>query len=298
MEDIYTVVSRMLGDGLRIVVATVVEADGSVPRGVSTKMAIPESGPTVGTIGGGCVEKYVVREARFVFEDGQTRVKTFNLGDESWSGLGMACGGTVKVALELVEPPERLIIFGSGNIAKGCYRIAEILGQRVMVLDPFANESAFPNAEIYTQDVLQKIKDVKITSYDSILVITEHRYDAEALRSVLDTKARYVGMIGSKNRVNAAYRDLVKEGWPAEKLFQIYAPVGIDIGAETPEEISISIMAEIIKVRRGGSGEHLRLTKLLEKSESTHPLKHKVSSEVLPETANVASEVAKSLKSG
>jgi xanthine dehydrogenase accessory factor len=289
MEDLYTIASRMLSDGLRIVVATVVEADGSVPRGVSTKMIIPETGPTVGTIGGGCVEKYVVREARFVFEDGLTRVKSFNLGDESWSGLGMACGGTVKVALELVEPSERLIIFGSGNIAKGCYRIAEILGYKVMVLDPFATEEAFPNAEVHTQDVLQKIKDIKTTSYDSILVITEHRYDVEALRSVLDVKARYVGMIGSKNRVNSVYRDLIKEGVPAERLFQIYAPVGIDIGAETPEEIAVSIMAEVIKVRRGGTNQHLRLTKLLDKAEPTHPLKHKESSEVFTETPDLAS---------
>ncbi len=290
MEDIYTVASRMLNDGQRIVVATVVEADGSVPRGVSTKMIIPESGPTVGTIGGGCVEKFVVREARFVFEDGQTRVKAFNLGDESWSGLGMACGGNIKVALELVEPPNRLIIFGSGNISKACYKIAELLGYKVMVLDPFATEEAFPNAEVYTQDVLQKIREVKITPYDSIVILTEHRYDAEALRSVLDTKAGYLGMIGSKNRVNSTYRDLMKEGVPTERLFQIYAPMGIDIGAETPEEIAVSVMAEVIKVRRGGTNAHLRLTKILEKAEPTHPLKHKESTEMMTEAADVAAK--------
>ncbi|HVP23543.1 MAG TPA: XdhC family protein [Conexivisphaerales archaeon] len=293
MEDIYTIASRMLADGMRLVIATVVEADGSVPRGVSTKMIIPEAGPTVGTIGGGCVEKYVVREARFVFEDGQTRIKDFNLGDESWSGLGMACGGTVKVALELVEPSERLIIFGSGNISRACYKLAEMLGYRVMVLDPFASVEAFPNAEVYTQDVLQKIREVKINAYDNILVITEHRYDAEALRTVLDTKARYVGMIGSKNRVNSAYRELLKEGIPADRLFQIYAPVGIDIGAETPEEIAISIMAEVIKVRRGGTSQHLRLTKLLDKPEPTHPLKHKESTEVVTEAPDVAAGIQK-----
>jgi xanthine dehydrogenase accessory factor len=293
MEDIYTVVSRMLGDGLRVVVASVIEADGSVPRGVSTKMIIPETGPSIGTIGGGCVEKYVVREARFVFEDGQTRVKTFNLGDESWSGLGMACGGTVKVALELVEPSERLIIFGSGNISKACYRIAEILGYRVMVLDPFATEQTFPNAEVYTQDVLQKIKEVKVNSYDNILVITEHRYDVEALESVLDSKARYIGMIGSKSRINMVYKDLIKEGVAPERLFSLFAPVGIDIGAETPEEIAVSIMAEIIKVRRGGSNEHLRLTKLLEKSEPTHPLKHRATEEMFPEAAAPSAESPK-----
>jgi xanthine dehydrogenase accessory factor len=290
VEDTYTIVSRFLEEGIRVVVASVIEAEGSVPRGVSTKMVIPEKGSPVGTIGGGCVEKYIVREAREVFADGQMRIKSFNLGDESWSGLGMACGGTVKVSLELAEPKERLLIFGSGNIARALYKMGEILGYRMVVLDPFATQEMFPDAKVISQDVLNAIKELRVTPYDNIVIITEHRYDAEALRSVLGSRARYIGMIGSKNRVNSVYKDLVKEGVPTERLFSIYAPVGLDIGAETPEEIAVSIMAEVIMNRRGGTGEHLRLTKLLDKPEPTHAYRRRQSAEEMFQQPTSASK--------
>ncbi len=233
-------------------------------------MAIPETGPAWGTVGGGCVEKYIVREAKFVFKDGRTRVEEFNLGDDSWSGIGMSCGGTVKMMLELVEPPERLVIFGSGGISKACAQIGDLLGYKVMALDPFATKDSFPNAEVISQGVLQRIKEMTITPFDNILILTEHRYDIEALQAVLKSKARFVGMIGSRNRVNATYKELVKDGVPVDKLLTAYAPVGLDIGAVTQQEIAVSIIAEMIQVRRGGSLDHLRLTKMLEKPEATH----------------------------
>jgi xanthine dehydrogenase accessory factor len=234
-------------------------------------MAIPETGQVWGTVGGGCVEKYIVREAKFVFQDGKTRVEEFNLGDDSWSGIGMSCGGKVKMMLELIEPPERLIIFGSGGISVGCAEIGNILGYKVVVLDPFATKEAFPSAEVYSQGVLQKIREMTITPLDNVLILTEHRYDIEALQAVLNSKARFIGMIGSKNRVNASYKELVKAGASVERLLSVHAPVGLDIGAVTQKEIAVSIMAEIISVRRGGTLAHLKLTKLLEKPELTHP---------------------------
>ncbi|MGA2875863.1 MAG: XdhC family protein [Nitrososphaerales archaeon] len=270
MQDIHTFVSNKLKQGKSVVVAIVIECDGSFPRGSGTSMAIPEEGPTCGTVGGGCVERYIVKAARSVFQDGQTKVEEFNLGDDSWSGIGMSCGGKVKMMLQLVEPPERLIIFGSGGIAKGCSEIAHMLGYDVLVLDPFADEETFPNAEVITQGVLQKIKEIPITPYDNILMLTDHRYDFEALQSVFESKARFIGMIGSKNRINGAYKELVDQGAPLEKLLTVYAPVGLDIGALTPQEIAVSIMAEVIQVRRGGSLRHLRLTRLLEGQEKTH----------------------------
>lgn len=285
MEDFHTFVSEKINEGTRVVVATVIEADGSVPRGQGTKMVIPETGPVWGTVGGGCVEKYIVREARSVFQDGQTRIKEFDLGDDSWSGIGMSCGGKVKMMLELVEPPERLIIFGSGGIAKACAQIADILGYKILILDPFATQESFPNAEVISQDVLHKIKEMSVTPFDNIVILTEHRYDIEALGVVLGSRARFIGMIGSKNRVNTSYKQLIEEGTPTEKLLTVYAPVGLDIGGVTQQEIAVSIMAEIIQVRRGGSLDHLRLTKLLEKSEPTHPLKAKGSEK--EETENV-----------
>jgi len=274
MDDFYSFVSDRINNGVRVVVASVLETDGSVPRGQGTKMAIPETGEIWGTVGGGCVEKYIVREAKFVMQDGKTRVEEFNLGDDSWSGIGMSCGGKVKMMLELIEPPERLIIFGSGGISVGCAEIGHLLGYKVLVFDPFATKQTFPNAEQdETQGVLQKIREMSVTPFDNILILTEHRYDIEALQAVMNSKARFIGMIGSKNRVNASYKELVKAGASVEKLLTVYAPVGLDIGAQSPQEISVSIMAEIINARRGGSLGHLRLTRLLEKPEITHQLK-------------------------
>ena len=271
MEDFYTFVSEKLSEGIRVVVANVIESDGSVPRGQGTNMAIPESGEIWGSVGGGCIEKYIVHQARLLFQDGKTRIEEFNLGDDSWSGIGMSCGGKVKMMMQLVEPPERLIVFGAGGISRGCSQIAHMLGYKVLVLDPFATKELFPEAdEVLSQAVLHKIREIKITPFDSILILTEHRYDVEALEVVLNSKARFIGMIGSKNRVNAGYNDLIKKRVPVDKLLTVYAPVGLDIGAITQQEIAVSIMAEVIQVRRGGRLDHLRLTKMLEKPEKTH----------------------------
>jgi xanthine dehydrogenase accessory factor len=270
MDDFYGFVSDRIKEGSRVVIATVIEADGSAPRGQGTRLAIAETGKSWGTVGGGCVERFCAREAEAVFKDGRTRVEEFNLGDDSWSGIGMSCGGKVKMMLELVEPSERLIIVGSGGIAISCAKIADMMRYKVVVLDPFATQESFPNAEVITQGVLQKLREMTITPFDNILTVTDHRYDVEALSSVLDSKARFIGMIGSKNRVNATYKELVKQGADVTKLLTTYGPVGLDIGAITVEEIAVSIMAEIIQVRRGGGLDHLRLTRLLEKPEKTH----------------------------
>lgn len=270
VDDFYGFVSARINSGVKVVVGTVVEADGSAPRGQGTRMAIAEDGTKWGTVGGGCVERFVVREAEGVFKDGRTRLEEFNLGDSSWSGIGMACGGKVKMMIELVEPPERLIIVGSGGIAINCAKIGHLLQYKVVVLDPFATQEAFPDAEIITQGVLQRLKAMVITPFDNILTVTDHRYDVEALSAVLKSKPRFIGMIGSRNRINATYKALLEQGADLEKLLATYAPVGVDIGAITVEEIAVSIMAEIIQVRRGGTLGHLRLTRILEKPERTH----------------------------
>jgi len=285
LEEFYSYVGKKLSEGKKVVVVTVIEADGSYPRGNGTTMAIPESGPILGSVGGGCVERYIVKTARSVFEDGKTRIEKFNLGDDSWSGIGMSCGGEVKMMMQLVEPRERLIVFGSGGIAKGCAQIANMLDYDLLVLDPFADDEAFHDAEVITQGVLHKMKEIPVTPYDNILILTDHLYDFEVLHTVLGSKARFIGVIGSKNRINAAYKDLVQQGDSLDKLLTVYAPIGLDIGAVTPQEIAVSIMAEIIQVRRGGDLRHLRLTKLLEKPEKTHSQdsseKEKTSSDTL-----------------
>lgn len=273
MEEFYSFVGKRLSEGKRVVIATVIEAEGSAPQGSGASMAITDDGPICGTVGGGCVERYIVKMARKVFDDGKTRIEEFNLGDQSWSGIGMTCGGKVKMLMQLVEPTERLIVFGSGGVARTTCQIAKMLGYDVIVLDPFADKELFPGCEVYTQGILHKIKEIPITPFDSILMLTDHRYDFEALQAVFESKARYIGMIGSKNRVNSVFKELVEQGAALDKLLTVYAPVGVDIGAISPGEIAVSIMAEVINSRRGGSLQHLRLTRLLESPEKTHPPK-------------------------
>lgn len=271
MEEFYSFVGKRLAEGKKVVVATVIDAEGSAPQGGGAQMAIVEKEEeTCGTIGGGCIERYVVKASRRVFEDGKTRIEEFNLGDNSWSGIGMSCGGKMKMMMQLIEPKERLIVFGSGWVARAVCQIAKMLEYDVIVLDPFADTELFPGCEVYTQGILHKIKEIPITKFDSILMLTDHRYDYEALSAVYESEARYIGMIGSRNRVNSTYKLLAEKGAPAEKIFKVYAPVGVDIGAISPAEIAVSIMAEVIQARRGGTLQHLRLNHLLEKPEKTH----------------------------
>ncbi|MGA2199264.1 MAG: XdhC family protein [Nitrososphaerales archaeon] len=272
MEEFYSFVGQRLAEGKRVVVATIIDSEGSAPQGGGASMAITEDESICGTIGGGCVERYVVKASRKVFEDGKTRIEDFNLGDNSWSGIGMSCGGKIKMMMRLVEPRERLIVFGSGWVSRACCQIAKMLDYDVVVLDPFAEKELFPGCEVYTQGILHKVKEMPITKFDSILMLTDHRYDFEALSAVIDSNARFIGMIGSKNRVNQTFKQLAEKGTPTEKVFQVYAPVGIDIGAISPAEIAVSIMAEVIHAKKGGSLQHLRLTRLLEKPEKTHEL--------------------------
>lgn len=270
MDEFYSFVGQRLAEGKRVVVASIIESEGSAPQGGGASMAITEDGSTCGTIGGGCIERYVFKSSRKVFEDGKTRIEEFNLGDNSWSGIGMSCGGKIKMMMRLVEPRERLIVFGSGWVSRAVCQIARMLDYEVMVLDPFAEKELFPGCEVYTQGILHKIKEIPITKFDSILMLTDHRYDFEALSAVIDSNARFIGMIGSKNRVNQTFKQLVEKGASSDRVFSVYAPVGIDIGAVSPAEIAVSIMAEVIQARKGGTLQHLRLSHLLEKPEKTH----------------------------
>ena len=287
MEEFYSFVGKRLAEGKRVVVATVIDSEGSVPQGGGASMAITEDGPTCGTVGGGCVERYIVKAARKVFQDGKTRIEEFNLGDDSWSGIGMSCGGKVKMLMRMIEPRERLIVFGSGWVSRDICKIAKMLDYDVIVLDPFADPELFPDCEIYTQGILQKIKEIPITPFDSVLMLTDHRYDFEGLQSVFDSKARYIGMIGSKNRVNSTFKQMLEQGTALDKLLTVYAPVGLDIGAVSPGEIAVSIMAEVIQARRGGTLGHLRLTRLLEGPEKTHPPRDSPEAQGLPSVPKI-----------
>jgi len=263
VEEVYRKVVDLLSKGKRVALASVIGAQGSTPRGTSAKMIVTADGHVYGTVGGGCVENYVVHEAEKVLEDRQLRVVDVYLGDDSWSGAGMACGGKITVAIELVEPKPKLIILGAGHVAKALTKMGQTIGFSITVLDPFAKAEDFPEADIVVEgDYVKGLRNIPLYEHDNVVILTRHHADEDTLRAVVNSEAGYIGMIGSKNRVGQVYEELIREGMPAEKLLKVHAPVGLDIGAETPEEIALSILAEILMIRKRGTGTSMALKSL------------------------------------
>jgi len=170
----------------------------------------------------------------------------------------------VELFIEVAVPSPSLLIIGAGHIGQSLSRMGKLVGFRVVVLDDrpdFANVERFPEAdEVIAADFAETLRDYPITDTTYVVVATRgHRYDEQSLRQVINSSAAYIGMIGSRRRVATVLRHLAEEGYPPERLRQVYSPIGLDIGGETPEEIALSIMAEIVQVRRGGRGQSLAI---------------------------------------
>jgi xanthine dehydrogenase accessory factor len=253
--DIYEHIVKLRQEGRRGTVATIVSAQGSIPSFKTAKMLVRDDGSLVGTIGGGCVEAEVWQAAREVMESEKPRTLSFNLNQNPKYDTGLVCGGTLDIFLEPILPAANLYIFGAGHVALNLYKMANNAGFDVTVIDDrdaYANRERFADAkDVIAEDLEQAMARLTPTDSSYIVIVTRgHRDDMRVLRWAVQGPARYIGMIGSKRKTIAIFRELVNEGL-AENLFdRVYAPVGLDIGAVTPEEIAISITAELIAVRR------------------------------------------------
>jgi xanthine dehydrogenase accessory factor len=236
-----------------LVLATVVRAEGPGAPAVGTKLLVDEQQHTTGSLGDAALDAGVIEDALRAMAERKSRVVPYPLGD------GAAPQGQVEVFLEVVEPQPTLVIVGAGHIAVPLARLGKMLGFEVIVIDDrekFANRERFPDADqVIAADFGPTLAQLKITRSTYIVIITRgHQYDEEALMEVVDSPAAYIGMIGSRRRVQAVRNNLADVGIDPAKLDRVYAPIGLEIGAETPEEIAVSIIAEIIAVRRGGRG--------------------------------------------
>ena len=258
MLDIYYKATELLREGEDFAIITIVKAEGSAPRGVGTKMIVKKDGKTFGNIGGDVLEQFAIKEALKVIKVGQSKTVSYVLEEEHKGGIGMRCGGNVDLLIESTKPPLKLLIIGSGYIANALAKIGPLVGFSITVVDPFAQKEDFPDAKkVIIKDPESGISEVNITPDTYIVVTTRHKYDELALKKALESNATYIGMIGSKNRVKTAFKTLVNEGVSEKDLQKVYAPIGLDINAETPEEIAISIIAEMVKHKQGGTGESL-----------------------------------------
>jgi len=253
--DIFDEIGKLRRDGKRGALATIVNVRGSIPSVMAAKMLVSEDGSIIGTVGGGCVESDVRKGAMEVMRDGKPRTFNFNLDQQPDDDNGLVCGGSLQVFVEPVMPSPRLYIFGAGHVGLAVYKVASLAGFETVIADDreqFANRERFPEVhEIHSGEMDETMSRLTPSDSSYIVIVTRgHRHDLRVLRWALETPAHYIGMIGSGRKVLAIYQQLEAEGVAAESLRRVYAPIGLDIQAATPEEIAVSIVAELIAIRR------------------------------------------------
>jgi len=256
--DVFEELVRLRNLGQKCALATIVEVRGSIPSYETAKLLVREDGSMAGTIGGGCVEAEVWNAAREVIETEKPKRLTFNLGQDAAYDNGLICGGQLEVFVEAVLPVPRAFIFGGGHISKSLSKIATLAGFTTVVVDDresFANRERFPEAgEVHAGEYEEIFPLLAINETSYLIIVTRgHRDDMRVLRLAAGTPARYIAMIGSKRKVLNVVRELEKEGISREALEKIHAPMGLDIGAISPEEIAVSVTAEMIAVRRNAA---------------------------------------------
>jgi xanthine dehydrogenase accessory factor len=253
--DIYAEVAALRKAGRRGALATIIQVQGSIPSYESSKILVRDDGSIVGTVGGGCVEAEVWAVAQDVMYEEKPRRLHFNLNRNPDYDDGLVCGGSLDIFIEPVLASPTLYLFGGGHISLSVSKIAAMAGFETVIADDreaFANQQRFPEAaEVYSGPWSEIFPRLHPSEFSYLVIATRgHKGDLECLRWAIASSARYVGMIGSKRKLIEFCKVLEGEGVSPEKLERINSPAGLDIGALTPEEIAVSVVAEMIAVRR------------------------------------------------
>jgi xanthine dehydrogenase accessory factor len=253
--NIYEEIVQLQRDGRRGAVATIVNSRGSIPSFRSAKMLVRDDGSIAGTIGGGCVEAEVWQAARKVIAQEKPRTLTFDLNQDPKYDTGLICGGTLEIFIEPVLPMPLLYIFGAGHVALELFKAARNAGFDCIVADDrdaYANAERFPSArQVIAGDFDKTVAELVPSPSAHIVICTRgHHDDLRILRWAVQTQAPYIGMVGSKRKAITVFRELTREGLDPALFDRVHSPVGLDIGAVTPEEIAVSIVAELIATRR------------------------------------------------
>lgn len=262
MNTIYEAVAEAVRRREAVALATIVQTQGSTPRQVGTKMLIRSDGTIIGTVGGGALEAAIIEAAQEALREGKSRLVHYGLrADAHQEDLGV-CGGDLDAFIDVIAPQLTLLLIGAGHVAVPLAELAHLLGFRIVVFDDraeYANRDHFPQAEeVLVKEFEAGLRVLDITPNTWIVIATRsHESDATALRVVVESSAAYIGLLGSRRKVSLVFKALRENGVGEERLARVYAPVGLDLGAETPEEIALSIMAEIIMLRQGGTGQPL-----------------------------------------
>jgi xanthine dehydrogenase accessory factor len=262
--DIFAEISKLRKEGRKAALATIIEVQGSIPSYESSKILIRDDGSIVGTVGGGCVEAEVWAVAQDVMREEKPRRLHFNLNSQPEADNGLICGGSLDIFVEPILATPTLFLFGGGHVSLAVSKIASQAGFEVVVTDDreaFAHPSRFPEAtETHVGPWAELFNELEIRETSYVVLVTRgHKGDLECLRRALTTPAHYIGMIGSRRKFIEISHVLEDEGVSPEALGRVYSPIGLDIGALTPEEIAVSIVAEMIAVRRNAPAPYASL---------------------------------------
>jgi xanthine dehydrogenase accessory factor len=255
--DIFEEIVLAKKDGKAVVLATVVETQGSGPRGEGARMVVKKDGSTVGTVGGGAIEKLVIEEAKKIMNASRPKMISHDLKD-----IGMSCGGSMSIFLEPLNPAPQLLIFGAGHIGTVLAQIVKTMEFNVTVIDnrpDFANRDRLPWVdEVIAGEYLDAMEKIDFNESTYVVILThKHAHDFEVIEKCMQKPHRYVGMIGSKKKVETVFNKLRKKGIGDDAIKSIHAPIGMDIAANTPAEIAIAISAQLVSVRNQGKKERL-----------------------------------------
>jgi xanthine dehydrogenase accessory factor len=259
-QEVFAALAAALRAGENVALVTIVAARGSTPQRVGAKMLVYGDGRTVGTIGGGCYEHDAFWKAREALGSGRARTVKYELSDDFAEESGLICGGQMEVFIEPVEPAPEVYVFGAGHVGAHLTRMAHDTGFRVHLVDDrekFADPSMFPEGvTVEAADIPEWLATHPLPpSAYAVIVTRGHRHDLDALRTLAGQRLRYLGLIGSRAKVRRVFDALVAEGAATDALAAVHAPIGLDIGAVTPQEIAVAILAELIAVRRGRTSD-------------------------------------------
>jgi xanthine dehydrogenase accessory factor len=255
-QEVFAALAEALQRGEEVALVTIVKSTGSTPQRVGAKMLVYGDGRTVGTIGGGCYENEAFWKAREAIKERKPVTMKFELNDDFAQETGLVCGGQMEVFVEPVEPSPELYVFGAGHVGYFVAKMAHEVAFKVHVVDDrekFANSDRFGEGIDVVVDNIPawlETHQLPATSY-AVIVTRGHTHDLDAMRALAKQPLRYLGLIGSKAKVKRIFDALIEEGMPADRLKGIHAPIGLDIGAITPQEIAVSILAELIAVKHG-----------------------------------------------
>ena len=262
MNSIYNAISALIEKGGTGALCSIIESSGSTPRHEGSKMLVYGDGKFTGTVGGGEIENRVYEEAKKTILEGRSRLLKYSMVDPARGDPGI-CGGTVEIYIEPILPPPLLVVIGGGHVGKAVAHLAKWLGFRVAVSDDrpeFCTQETNPDADVfYNCSIAELTEHLKITPQTYLVLTTRgSNIDVPGLPALLETPYGYLGIIGSKKRWLTTKKAILEIGLAEDQLIKVNSPIGLEINAESPEEIAVSILAEIIMIRNGGTGKSMK----------------------------------------